>query len=70
MANKFRDKIEKKVEKVEKLADSISIACQEINDLLDKEREYEDGAMDEFADDEKYDNEFEDEEDIDEDQER
>lgn len=70
MANKFRDKIEKKVEKVEKLADSISIACQEINDLLDKEREYEDGAMDEFAEDEKYDNEFEDEEDIDEDQER
>jgi len=70
MANKFRDKIEKKVEKVEKLADSISIVCQEINDLLDKEREYEDGAMDEFADDEKYDNEFEDEEDIDEDQER
>ena len=70
MANKILDKIEKKVEKVEKLADSISIACQEINDLLDKQREIEDGSMDEFEDDEKYDNEFEEEEDIDEDQER
>ena len=70
MADKNLDKVDKKVEKIEKLADAISIACQEVYELIDKHREYDDGAMDEFEDDEKYDNEFEDEEDIDEDEDK
>jgi hypothetical protein len=68
MKPKDIDELEKKSEKIEKLTDKISIVCQEINDIVEKHREAEDGSLDEFEEDEQYDpNELE--EDIDEDQE-
>tara|TARA_S200002703_G_C3704482_1_gene216392 strand:- start:28 stop:237 length:210 start_codon:yes stop_codon:yes gene_type:complete len=69
MQKKTIDKLEKKSEEIEKFADKISILCQEINDIIEKERENQDGSLDEFDEDEQY-QEDEFEEDIDEDEDK
>ena len=69
MANKDKiiDKIEKKIDAIEKLHDKESIMCEEVKDLLadlrdDEDEKWEDDSEEDFEDDE--------EEDIDEEEEK
>tara|TARA_Y100001937_G_scaffold34225_1_gene48864 strand:- start:766 stop:978 length:213 start_codon:yes stop_codon:yes gene_type:complete len=66
--DKIIDKIEKKINSVEKLHDKESLMCEEIKDLLAELRDQEEDNIDDEEDFEEEDD-FEDEEEIDEEEE-
>ena len=64
MADKSLDKLEIKIEKLETLADKISMICQQSRDLIEKHKQYDDGFDDDFDDDvDEYEDDIDEEED-------
>ena len=57
MPDKNLEKIEKRIDQIEHFTDKISMICQQVRDLIEKHKEYDDGLIEDLDDD--FDEDFE-----------